>query len=246
MKLRILFCVAWLAAAVHAEPLPLVSGPDFAPYVEPGPPVGGIATDIVRSAFEAVNQETVVELRPWARALFESRKGVFVASFPLTRNPERERDYLFSQPILTMRHRIFIKAGNDRFNFKDVDALAGAVYCVPNGRAVNLRLTEQVKSGKVRKESPNNMANCIAMLLAGRVDFFVADEKEGTAQIRESGAADGVVQMVDTPPLTEIPLHLIASKELPGSEALINSFNQGLAAIRKNGKYAKILKQGGK
>ena len=232
----------WLPAVAFGQALGLVTGPDFAPYVNSDRPENGLASEIVAAAFSATGRTVSVELRPWARALLETKVGVFKASYPYTKTPEREAAYTYSDPVLFVRHRVFVKAGNTKLTSRDVDSLIGAIYCVPNGRAINPRLTDMVASGVIVKQTPPGTANCLKMLEKGRVDFLVSDEREGAAQIQEGGIAPGAIVMADGPPLTEIPLHVIAGKEVAGSEELVKTFNTGLATIRKNGTYARIVK----
>jgi len=229
-----------------AQPLVLVSGPDFAPYVDSRQAELGLASEIVLAAFAAVGRQATAVIRPWGRALKDTAEGKFPASYPYTRTPEREALYVYSMPVLYVRHRIFVKAGNTKINSRDLSSLAGANYCVPNGRAVNPRLVEMVASGEITKQSPPGTTNCLLMLEKGRVDFLVSDVREGEAQIAESGIATGTIVMADGPPLTEIPLHVIAAKNGAGSEALIRAFNTGLGKIQKDGTYARIVKAYGR
>lgn len=239
---RLLALAVMMPSLALGQVLPLVTGPDFAPYVNPAQPETGLASEIVQAAFAASGRQVSIELRPWARALLEAKDGKYLASFPYTRTPEREAVYHYSSPVLLVRHRIFVKAGDTRLNSKDLNSLKGANYCVPIGRAVNPRLVEMVNSGAVVRQTPSGTSNCLRMLELGRVDFLVSDEKEGRAQIREAGIANGAIVMAEGPPLTEIPLHVIAGKEVAGSEDLIQAFNAGLAKIQKNGTYARLQK----
>ncbi len=232
-----------LAGLVHAAPLKLVSGPDFAPYVDPESSDGGLIMALAREAFAVSGTSVALELRPWACAIKSAKDSAFDAVLPLTKNPERERDFIVSAPLISMRHRFFVRAGFKRLDVDDPSSLAGTSYCVPLGRAINLRLVELVDKGVVKKESPAGTGNCILMLKAKRVDFFVADEREGFSQLAEHGLHYGSIIAVDGPPITEISLHLMASKNATTSKQLVESFNTGLDTIRKNGTYARILQR---
>lgn len=156
--------LALSAGLVYATSLKLVTGPDFAPYVAPESPDGGLAVALAREAFAASGMSFDLELQPWKRAIASAKDGLCAAVFPLTKNPERERDFIISAPLLNVLHRFFVRAGFKQLDVDDPSSLAGTSYCVPNGRAINPRLVELVEKGVVRKESPVRTSNCILML----------------------------------------------------------------------------------
>lgn len=80
------------------------------------------------------------------------------------------------------------------------------------------------------------------MVAVGRADYFVYGDIQVAYSIGTGELPSGSIEMADAEPLALTPLYFLASKTLPGSAQLIESFNQGLKAIRKNGVYSKIVK----
>lgn len=71
----------------------------------------------------------------------------------------------------------------------------------------------------------------------------MADEREGFNLLVANGITDGSIVAADGPPITEVPLHLMTSKKVAASQQVVDRFNAGLDAIRKNGMYDRILKR---
>jgi polar amino acid transport system substrate-binding protein len=231
----ILLCV--VLGAAHAEPFALVTGDDYAPFADQKLPEGGMTTEIVKRALSGSKVDFKIEWRPWARGLEETRIAIFAGTFPYLKTPEREKDFLYSQPIYTIEDRLFSKpgAGLDAANLK---TLEGKKICLPIGWAPSAKLAPMIKSGAIRQEQPRDISTCVKMVQAGRADFFVTDQFQGNAALQGVGATDINMGSVAVGSAT---LHLIASKNGPQSKALIDAFDKGLAALKKSGEYERIV-----
>ena len=218
-----------------AEPVSLVSGDDYAPYADRKLPEGGMTTEIVSKAFAAVKQEVKVAWLPWARGFDEAKNGTYAGTFPYLKNAERERDFLYSNLLIKLQDRAFVKAGNaGKFDFSKPESLAGTKICLPLGWATTPKLAEMLKSEKIKKESPKDISTCVKMVANDRADYFVSDEAQGLAALETGGVPKGSVVMLDAV-LADNSLFLIAGKSLPGSKDLIVSFNKGMEIIQKDG-----------
>ncbi|MBK6998482.1 MAG: transporter substrate-binding domain-containing protein [Rhodoferax sp.] len=242
MRYGIVFVVLFLSGLVLAEPVLLVSGDDYAPYADSKLPEGGMTTDLVKNAFAAVNTEIKIEWRPWARGLEETRHGMFAGTFPYLKTPEREKDFLYSDVIVKIQDRAFIKAGNNKFDFNNIPSLAGTTICLPLGWTTSPRLNDMIKNEQIKVSRPRDISSCVKIVNAGRADYFVTDETQGIAALKSGGVPAGSMVMAESAPLADNSLYLIAGKSLPGSKGLLENFNKGLAAIRKNGSYDRIFK----
>ncbi|MBK6638910.1 MAG: transporter substrate-binding domain-containing protein [Rhodocyclaceae bacterium] len=167
-----------------AEPVSLVSGDDYAPYADRKLPEGGMTTEIVSKAFAAVKQEVKVAWLPWARGFDEAKNGTYAGTFPYLKNAERERDFLYSNLLIKLQDRAFVKAGNaGKFDFSKPESLAGTKICLPLGWATTPKLAEMLKSEKIKKESPKDISTCVKMVANDRADYFVSDEAQGLAAL---------------------------------------------------------------
>jgi polar amino acid transport system substrate-binding protein len=231
----------FLCNSAAAQTVSLVSGEDYAPYADSKMPDGGLATALVKNAFAKVRREVAVDWQPWAFGLKQAKSGAFDATYPYIRTDERAKDFEYSDEIITVRSTAFVKAGNTKLDFSRPESLAGTVYCLPLGWAPTPKLAELLNAGTIQRESPHNISSCAKMVYLGRADYFVYGDIQVAQALRDGDVPPGALVKAAGPPLTLTPLHLMATKELPSSRALVNSFNQGLARSRKDGSYAKIV-----
>lgn len=236
--------------AVHAvptvqaqpKPLVLVSGNDYAPYTDSRLTEGGMVTELVKTAFAQVHRTVAMEWKPWARGIEEAKQGKYSGTFPYLLNAEREQDFLYSDEVVAVRSTAFVKAGNNRFDFSNVDSLAGSTYCLPVGWAPTPKLAPMVASGQIKVTTPDSISSCAKLVAFGRADYFVYGDIQVAYALKTGDLPAGSIAMAVGEPLALTPLYFLASKALPGSAQLIESFNEGLKAIRKNGLYGKIVK----
>ena len=241
MHFKTLAAALMLTGLAHAQPIALVSGDDYKPYADSKLPEGGMSTELVKKAFAEVKQDIKVDWLPWKRGLDETKDGKFAGTFPYLRTPEREKDFLYSDPIVKIQDFPFVKGGAKKFNFSKIETLAGSTICLPLGWAPTPKLVEMIKTKSIKVESPKDLSTCVKMVATNRADYFITDEAQGLATLKVSGLAVDSVVMTDVP-LADTTLYLIASKSTPGSKEMLSSFNKGLEAIRKNGTYAKVVK----
>lgn len=242
MRWKVFLFIACLAGFAHAQPVTLVSGNDYAPYVDSRLAQGGMVTELVKTAFAHAQRTVVMEWKPWARGIEEAKQNKFAGTFPYLRNAEREKDFLYSDEVVSVRSTAFVKAGDTRFDFTNVASLAGTTYCLSVGWAPTPKLAPMVASGQIKVSSPDNISSCAKMVALGRADYFVYGDIQVAFALKTGELPVGSIAMAESEPLALTPLYFIASKTAPGSAQLIESFNEGLKAIRKNGLYSKIVK----
>jgi polar amino acid transport system substrate-binding protein len=231
----------WLGAA-SAEPLKIVTGEDYAPYTRSNLPQGGLAAALVKQAFAKVDREVALTWLPWARGIAQAKQGLFAATFPYLKNDEREKDFLYSDEILSVRSTAFLKPGNKKFDFSKPETLSGSVYCLPQGWAPTPKLAALLAAGLIKRETPATVSACAKMVLLGRADYFVTGDVQATQALLDAELPPDALEKADGPPLTSTPLYLIASKEIPGSVELLAAFNKGLAISKKDGTYDKLVR----
>ena len=242
IKNILVVAIASSSMFVHAGPVQLVTGDDYAPYADSKLREGGLTTELVKKAFTEMKQEIKIEWRPWARGLAETKDGTFAATFPYLRTAEREKDFDYSSPVNTIQDRAFVKKGNEKkFDFKNIASLAGTTYCLPLGWAPVKILDEMLKNGKLKKSNPKDISTCVKMVATDRADFYITDEFQGKAAMKTADIEAGMIVLADAPPLTETTLHLIVGKSSPGGKELIANFDKAMATLRKNGVYDKVI-----
>ncbi|CAO3417406.1 substrate-binding periplasmic protein [Azospirillum doebereinerae] len=218
--------------------LDLVTGTDFAPFTGDDLPNGGLITELVQRAFAAVGQTHELRFIPWRRGYDGVVSGRFLATFPYVRSPERERDALFSDPVITMRQLVYLSA-KPRMTFDGPADFRGRVVCAPGGYALPPELDALVRQGALTRETPSSLSACVRMVTMGRADAFVINEYAGNAAVAQAGAQDGV--RAAGKPYAVVSEHLIVGRATPGGAGVIDAFNAGLKILKESGAYDEAL-----
>ncbi|MCG5242583.1 substrate-binding periplasmic protein [Azospirillum doebereinerae] len=214
--------------------LDLVTGTDFAPFTGDDLPNGGLITELVQRAFAAVGQTHELRFIPWRRGYDGVVSGRFLATFPYVRTPERERDALFSEPVITMRQLVYLSA-KPRMAFNGPADFRGRVVCAPGGYALPAELDVLFRQGALTRETPSSLSACVRMVALGRADAFVINEHAGNAAVAQAEAQDSV--RAAEKPYAVVTEHLIVGRGTPGATGVIDAFNAGLKILKESGAY---------
>jgi len=218
--------------------LNLVTGNDFAPFTGDDLPNGGLVTDLVQQAFAAAGQTHDLRFVPWRRGYDGVVSGRFLATFPYVRSPERERDALFSDPVLENRQLVYLSV-KPRMTFNRPSDFRGRVVCAPGGYALPPELDALFRQGALTRETPSNLGACVRMVAMGRADAFVINEHIGNAAVAQAEAQETV--RAAEKPYAVVTQHLIVGRSTPGAAGTIEAFNAGLKILRENGAYDETM-----
>ena len=223
--------------------LDLVTGNDYAPYTGEDLPGGGLVTELVRQAFAVGGRRYDVRFMPWKRGYDGVVLGRFLATFPYVRTPEREREVLFSDPVIEVRQFVYLsKRSTMEFHGGDsggVTDFRGRTVCQPAGYALPAELEELVQLGRLTRHTPSDLGACMRMVATGRADALVIDEYSAAAAIARAGLAEEI--RVSERPFAVVTLHLVVGRATPGAEAMVAAFNDGLKTLKQQGVYLRLL-----
>jgi len=237
-----LLIVAVSGADGRAEPLRLVTGDGYAPYTGRELAHGGLAPQLVRAVYDRMDRHVRVVFRPWKRAQALARRGRFHATFPYVKNEDRVEKFVFSEPLLTLDLKPFVREG-DGPGLAEYDDFDGLLGCLPEGWSTgSARFRDMVESGKVALVRPETMKTCFKLLDLDRADFVPAEVPNGKYAARAAlGSLDGV-RIADLV-LNTSTLHVMFPKNQPGAEKAAARFDAALAELRASGRYTKIVTQ---
>jgi polar amino acid transport system substrate-binding protein len=233
-------CLILFATAVtaSADTIQLVTGNDYLPFTDQNLPGGGMITEIVDLAFKKVGYQAQIAFRPWKRGYEETKKGIFVATFPYIKTAERLRDFNYSQPINTVYTRVFVLNNSP---FHELQDLTGRRICVPLGYGVSGSFGGMLKKGLFNAEAnPVDLAGCLRMMLSGRKDFFIINEINGWTTIRETFNTTENFRTLDAV-FNEETQHLIVSKTTADGERILKAFDRGLTQMKEDGTLQMII-----
>jgi polar amino acid transport system substrate-binding protein len=235
------FCGALLAIlifapAVSAQTLMFVAGPDYQPYVDQDTSEGGIATQVLREVLATQGYKLQVDFLPWRRGWQLMMEGTYTGTFPYAMTSERASDVLFSESLVMVRTYVYYPPDTPSWWFGPHSA-AGKTYCRPEGWSDPPALTLEEANKRITRISTADLAGCLRMLAAKRVDFFIADSAIVQRNLPQSGELPTVQR---GPLITEVPLAVAVSKTLRDGDKIVNMINRGLATLSANGRLEQL------
>jgi len=228
------------ATMAKAEIVRLTTGNDYKPFTDESLPEGGLAVALVRAAYARVGRDVEIVWRPWKRGYLETREGLFVATFPYVKTPERQRDYRYSEPIFAHSRRVVVLA-DSLISADSLDDLKGMQMCRPVGYAIGPRLRRMVAAGDITLNRPNTMELCFQLLALGRVDFVTINHWQGAATIQEVFGSRTKTRVLEDISGFRQTLHVIFPRDQADAEQRVATFNKGLASIRADGTYDALV-----
>jgi polar amino acid transport system substrate-binding protein len=221
--------------------LALVTGDDYPPFADSRLPGGGLATILVQRVIRGMDATATLEFQPWRRGYEETLRGRFDATFPYVRTAERERDFLYSEPLIRLRQVVFMSTERP-FAYRSPQDLQGRRVCVALGYAPPAELQVMIEQQQVERVTPGSVASCPNMIVADRADFFVQDERIGSALVAKVGLS-ATIRPLSDPPFGVTEIHLIVPRQRPDATGLIGRFNDALQRLRASDDYERLLLQ---
>jgi polar amino acid transport system substrate-binding protein len=234
----LLFLLA--AAPVRAEgPLVLVTD-EYPPYVQAGGGRPGLLTEVVTAAFAEAGVETRIKYRPWRRCALMIREGEAFGAYPYGRTDRRAAYALFSDPIWICRNVFFyLKERLGEFDCTSLDDLGEYLIAGTSGHYYEDVFKEK---GLTVDYAPGE-ASGVRRLWERRAALFAEDELVGWTLINRIFPGQAHLFGSTPTPWNLNPQHLMVSKAYPGARELLARFNKGLAAIRRDGTYDRLVEK---
>ncbi|MDA4847757.1 transporter substrate-binding domain-containing protein [Hoeflea poritis] len=232
----------------------VVTGDNWPPFTDTKWPNDGMATEIIRAAFQASDIGANVEIDiidDWnAQVTSLVKKDRYQMTFPWAmpnmdfwqscdKLPEPMQircEYSKSKPIVNTTQVFFQEVGRSDLNDTSLDDVKKRRICRPKGYST-FDMVEAGFSieGLVVGSSPQD---CFQRLLEGSADYVALNRFVGLAVSYDMGISDSVEMSNFSVPGT---LHLLAYATNDESNRYLEEFNVGLDRIIANGVYSQIV-----
>lgn len=221
-------------------------------YTENGNIIGS-DTEIVIAIVKAMGHTPKLKMMPWVRVQRDAKYGDLDLIFSLVSNPEREKDYHFSDPINSVRNVLFKRRGESiEWNkFSDLDKYEiGTSGGYAYAKDFNDYLASNMNHVQVVMGTAPEFNN-LKKLAAKRIDLFICEVSVCRYLINKYKASDPDFERIDYIDKTVgnvdmfragFPKSLDAVKDAE-SKALRDQFNAALDAFTKTGKRTEILRR---
>ena len=238
LGLPLVLCLC-LASFSVAQDVVSVATTKIPPYTGNEIETTGFLSDIVRSAFSAVNIEAKLGSLPWARAKSVLIMGQVDAMFPSSFS---ELEELGALKVLLYKTSplVFVKRKNNRINWngrlrsiggRNVGVLRGFSYTQEFDQAKNFQ-----------KVSASNNEKNINSLNQKKLDLTIMDELTANFYIHNYGLKDKL-EILTPSLISSTEFYMGFSPANRSREREYNGLIKGLAIIKENGDYQKILEK---
>lgn len=231
------------AGITPAETIRMASNP-WPPYYIDSQPVSGIMPEIITAAYAHQGKYRVsFHTRPWKRALFEVKEGMLDAITNAYYRPERAKHFIFSEACLSSRIMFYKLKQLPLPGWKDLSDLQDFRIGVEREHVYSPLFDS---AGFLQKEEATTERLNFDKLLMGRVDLVPMDQRVARHYLSNHFASQADLITTVGPPLnSDSTIHLIFSKQVSNSQAMLDSFHSGLHKIRENGVFQQILNKYG-
>ena len=239
--------------AATRQKINILTGSDFAPFTDKGLPNGGVLADVVQHAMEAAAPEqgfAVHWVDDWAshhepllsNALLDIGFPWFQPDCAAQPETYRCQNLDFSESMFEVLMLLFVDKDRPMAFNSDAD-MAGKRLCRPKGYSTFMfdhKGRNWLKDGVIELKVGNTPGDCLDMVVEGQADAAVLNEFLGRQKIKEMGLKDRIV-VARGRPISIDGNHMIVHKSHPRGAELLAVFEEGLAKIKEDGTYQRII-----
>ncbi|MBU1564612.1 MAG: transporter substrate-binding domain-containing protein [Proteobacteria bacterium] len=227
-----------IAAVCMAENKVITAAADpYPPFVDQSDPQEGLSLAIIRAAYKTQGYTVTMEFVPWARAKSLTIEGKYDILPDCWINEENKKTMLFSDPYAVNVVK-FIKRADDPFEYAGMESLKGKKI----GAIRGYNYSDDFKEPKdFTREDVTDLMTNIKKVIGGRVDLTLEDEIVAKVQIAKNDPALLSQIKFGEKAFDSKSLYVSAGLANPRHQEIIGAFNKGLAEIKANGEFAKIM-----
>ena len=231
-----------LVSSARADVIELRADP-WCPFnCTPGSAAPGFMVELAREALAPFGHEVRYAQLNWSRSLVKVRSGEITGL--IGTDPSEVPELIFSPPLGQSQEALGFRRGELR-EITRISELAGLRlgatrdYDYYTTEVLAQIAARSPEPGEIQLLSGNDaLARNLRKLLAGRIDVMVEEHSALLYQLQQQGLQDQVVLL---PHAQSSPLHIGFSPRHPRPAFYVRQMEQGLATLRRSGRYRAIL-----
>jgi polar amino acid transport system substrate-binding protein len=211
------------------DPWPVLLNPDTQQQ--------GLIAEIVREAYLTQGYELAIDFVPWSRAMKMIQKKRADLLIGAWYSDERNEYLRYSKPILSSAVK-FIKRKGANFEYQALASLEGKRI----GTILSYHYNKAfLNDYRIEKINSDTLLDNINNLIADRIDLTLDDQHvlKHTLDKHFTGWENTLAVVENS--FIEKNIFIAANRTNPESEAIIKAFNLGLAQLKKEGRYQRIV-----
>ncbi|MFH0754619.1 MAG: transporter substrate-binding domain-containing protein, partial [Candidatus Omnitrophota bacterium] len=223
-----------------ADEITIVSD-QYPPYNDqPGSRAPGYAVEIVQRVFEKAGHQVVYKIVPWARAIMETRQGIYSAIIAAL--PSDAPDFVFPGNEIGMAQYCFYTRKGDSWRYAGIPSLAGKKIGVVNAYSYTAELDAFFLDNPqaVGVGGGGAVEKNVKKLLSSRIDMFI----ENATVVSFMDCQGHFMQKIDQAgcDTREIGKLFIAfGPNNPKSQEYARILSEGIDALRSSGELKELL-----
>lgn len=230
--------------AMAARPLSIVlSNQEYPPYEGQSLAGYGLLSRVVTEAFRRQNVKVHYVFYPNNRNLQSARTGAVDGSLGWAITPERQKDLLYTDPVMSLRMVFFQRRDHPR-PWQHLQDLGDSHIGITTGNTYSQAFSRLQSVGILQTEtSPDDLSN-LRKLLAGHIDLFPIDSEVGALMLMQHfPRAERVQVEAQDKPFWIAKVHVVIWRHHPQAEELVRRFNLGLKQLHASGKFNELVEE---
>mgnify|MGYP000412030967 CR=1 FL=1 len=239
MKVILFLAMVLMSSVTWSESIVLTAvGDPWPVLLNPDTKQQGLLVEIVRKAYQTQGYDLEIKFVTWSRAMVMIQKKQADLLIGAWYSDERNNYLLYSDIIFASSIR-FIKPKNSTFEYQGLESLKGKRV----GTILSYQYNKEFLSDiGIKRITSDSLLNNIHNLLAGRIDLTLDDHYVVKYMLDKHIINwEEELSLVEEP-LTSKDLYLAANRSNPKYQTIIEAFNLGLAQLKEDGRYEKIVK----
>lgn len=211
---------------------------EWPPYTSKTLAHNGLLAHILSKALASEGIQPEFHFMDWESAFNKTAKGKYSLSLGWLKSPLRAQKMHFSEPISYVDLRFIHRADMD-FTWEKLDDIKNLKVGIVLGYSYGKELDQFIVNGYVRTTDYLSEKEALIGLANNEIDLYAADAIVAESIINQIPATLQKRLAIDEKSLSLSPIYLVSPKRLDNS--LIQKFNTGLARMKAQGEYTKIL-----
>lgn len=248
-----LFLLTWFSLAasglLHAqEPSPLpkvidISTGEWPPFTSERPNRHRIGLIIVEQAFLSQGISVNFTFMPWKRAYRDAKKGAYLATGIWLKDRQRQKDFVFSDPVIT-DEIVFFHLKTLTLHYSTLKDIQHLRIAINSGYSYGDELNALIQQKKINVVKTATPEQSFKQILLNRADTHPVSKLNGLYILKDSFLPKEHAQFTfQAKPLQQYTAHLLISKTLSPTLAkqIETLFNKGLAQFKETQQYKNLF-----